>query len=135
MTTAIEGVDSGLTFEAHARRYFSRVWNIDLQARKIKVGGTVDKQFDLVSADSRIVGDAKWYKNIGKPGAKFKVPPAKWSTISEYVWLLQNVAAERVFLVFGNEIEVPEKYLLRFGPLVSPVEFYFYDGTQHRLLS
>ncbi len=134
MLTCIPGVDSGHSFEAYARRFFLERCNLDLQPRIVQVGDYVSKKFDFVSADSRVVGDAKWYKNVNPQGVTFKVPPAKWSTISEYVWLLQNVNAERVFLVFGNEIEVPQKYLKKYGTLAAPVEFYFLASTGPQLL-
>jgi len=131
----IPDVDGGLSFEAYARRFLLERCDLDLQPRIVEVGGSVPKKFDFVSADSRVVGDAKWYKNVNLRGTTFKVPAAKWSTISEYVWLLQNVDAEQVFLVFGNEIEVPERYLEKYGALVVPVEFYFLDGTGLQILS
>lgn len=131
----IPDVNSGLSFEAYARRFLSERCDLDLQPRIVQVDGSVPKKFDFVSADSRIVGDAKWYKNVNAPGMPFKVPAAKWSTITEYVWLLQKVDAEQVFLVFGNDIEVPEKYLKKYGALVAPVEFYFLEGTGLQLLS
>lgn len=84
-------------------------------------------KFDLVSPDGRIVGDAKWLKNIA-------VPAAKWQAIAEYIWLLQKVEAERVFMVFGRDAEVAERYLKRVRPLTEPVEFYFLDGSGHRHL-
>lgn len=120
--------DSGASFEMFARQHFSNHWHVDLAERSVLVSGMVPKKFDLVSRDERYIGDAKWYRNIS-------VPAAKWSTISEYVWQLQRSTAEKVFLVFGNDIEIPQRYLKRFGPLVAPVEFYFLDRTGHlRLL-
>jgi hypothetical protein len=35
----------------------------------VVVGDAVPKLFDLVSADRRYVGDAKWMKNIPTPAA------------------------------------------------------------------
>lgn len=98
-----------------------------MREQPIILAGRVPKKFDFVSPDKRIVGDAKWYKNL-------KVPAAKWSTISEYVWLLQKISDTKVFLVFGNDIEVAQRYLVRFRPLTTPVEFYYLDGGGHRLL-
>ncbi len=95
--------------------------------RPILVGGKVAWKFDLVSTDSQIVGDAKWLKNIS-------VPAAKWQTIAECIWLLQKVPAQRVFMVFGQDAEVAERYLRRVGPLTAPLEFYFLDGSGHRLI-
>ena len=60
------------------------------------------------------------------------MPAAKWSVIAEYVWLLQHVAAaERRFLVFGQDREVPQRWLARFRPLIGDVEFFFLDDSRH----
>lgn len=113
----IAGLADWRTFEDYARRYFSDTWHTNLKPRTVRIGGQVDYKFDLVSADQRIVGDAKWLKNI-------RDPAAKWQGISEYVWLLQKVKADKLFMVFGQDVEVPERYLKRMRPLIAPVEFY-----------
>ena len=115
------------SFEQYARSYFSDLWGVDLQSRSVDVAGTVPWKFDLVSADGRYVGDAKWHKTL-------PVPAAKWQAIAEYIWLLQKVEAERVFMVFGRDADVAERWLRRVRPLTAPVEFYFLDETGHRRL-
>lgn len=125
MSTPIPGVADWRQFEVYARRYFSELWAVDLQERTIGVGGQVPWKFDLVSPDQRIVGDAKWLKNVADPAAK-------WQAIAEYIWLLQKVDAENVFMVFGRDVEVAERYLKRVRPLTVPVHFYFLDGSGHR---
>lgn len=81
----------------------------------------VPKRLDLASEDNRFVGDAKYYKDLAVPAAKF-------STISEYVWLLQNVPnAGHRFLVFGRDRAVPIRWLARFARLAEDVAFYFLD--------
>ncbi|MEV4536243.1 hypothetical protein AB0J82_20860 [Asanoa sp. NPDC049518] len=124
MGVPIPGVTDWRPFEDYARRYFSELWGLDLLERRIDVAGQVPWKFDLVSQDARTVGDAKWLKNIA-------VPAAKWQAIAEYIWLLQKVKADRVFMVFGQDIEVAERYLRRVRPLTAPVEFYFLDGSGH----
>ena len=126
-STPIPDVAAWRPFEAYAGRYFSDLWHVDLRPGSVAVGGQVLVKFDLVSADGRYVGDAKWFKNIQSPSAK-------WSVIAEYVWLLQQTPVEKAFLVFGHDVEVPERFLARFSPLVAPVEFYFLDGSGHRRL-
>jgi hypothetical protein len=123
----IDGVTDWRTFEQYARRYFSQLWGTELAERSVRVGDAVPWKFDLVSPDSQIVGDAKWLKNI-------PVPAAKWQAIAEYLWLLQKVRAERVFMVFGQDVEVAERYLKRVRPLTAPIEFYYLDGHGHRRL-
>ena len=60
-------------------------WNQPLSSRVLTLFGGVTHSFDLVSADGRVVGDAKWYKDL-QP-----IPAAKLSVIAEYVWLLSHV--------------------------------------------
>jgi hypothetical protein len=45
--------------------------------------------------------------------------------------LLEKTAPTTTFLVFGNDRQVPELWLQRYGTLVSGVSFYFlaYDGA------
>ncbi len=123
----IPGVTDWRSFEEYARQYFSKIWGTTLDARSVQVGGAVPWRFDLVSEDHQVVGDAKYLKNIA-------VPAAKWQGIAEYVWLLQQVPAKRVFLAFGNDVEVIDRYLRRVRPLTRPLEFYYLDGSGHRLL-
>jgi hypothetical protein len=113
------------SFEIQAASFFSDLWNTELKERSVAVGGVVPWKFDLVSPDLKIVGDCKWLKNI-------PVPAAKWQAIAECIWLLQKVEADRVFMVFGQDIEVAARYLNRVGPLTRPVEFYFLCETGHR---
>jgi len=112
-------IDSGRTFEAHARTVCSERWGVPLRSAVVELAPGLSHQFDLVSLDCRLVGDAKWFKNL-------PVPAAKWSVIAEYVWLLQHVGgADRRFLVFGQDREVPQRWLKRFRPLIGDVEFFF----------
>ncbi len=125
MARPIPDVTDWRTFEAYAQRYFSELWGVHLQKRPVKVGGEVPWVFDLVSPDLQYVGDAKWLKNI-------PAPAAKWQAIAECIWLLQKVKAEKVFMVFGRDAEVAERYLDRVRSLTHPVEFFFLDGSGHR---
>lgn len=107
----------GREFELHAAEVLSRRWNVDLSSRPVTLKGGVIKKFDLVSSDGCIVGDAKYYKNIA-------VPAAKWSTLAEYVWLLQHVeGAQQRFMVFGFDREVADRWLKRFRPLTEGLDF------------
>jgi len=81
----------------------------------------VPKAFDLVSPDGSIIGDAKYFTLVKGQ----RLPPAKFSVIAEHVWLLEKTDALTRFLVFGNQREVPQFWLKRYGSLVSAVDFYF----------
>ncbi len=115
-----ESLKEAKIFEGETREYLSSKFKTNFEEREIIVGKT-KKKFDLVSEDSQWVGDVKYYKNIQTPSAKF-------STISEYVWLLEKVKAKNKFIVFGKDREVPERWLSRFGSLVKEVKFYYFDG-------
>jgi hypothetical protein len=127
LSIPIEGVNDWRQFEAYARRYFSNLWNVPLTERIVHVSGVVPWKFDLVSADGRFIGDAKWLKNVADPAAK-------WQAIAEYIWLLQKTDTETAFMVFGRDHEVAERYLKRIRPLTAPIKFYFLDGSGHRTL-
>lgn len=110
-------------FEKRAQRLMSELYGVPLAPGKVP---GVPKAFDLVSADKTIVGDAKFYTMVNGVG----LPPAKFATIAEYVWLLEKTFGAKKFLVFGNERRVPEEWLARFGRLVSGIEFYFLGSSE-----
>jgi hypothetical protein len=83
----------------------------------------IRKRFDFVAPDQQVVGDAKYYTLVGGE----RLPAAKFATIAEHVWLLEKTDAPERFLVFGNDREVPLRWLERYGNLVSEVQFYFLD--------
>jgi hypothetical protein len=118
----MSGILSPSAFEVLAQRVLSAHYSTKLVPGRIS---GVPKIFDLVSADSRIVGDAKFFTMVGGE----RLPPAKFSVIAEYVWLLEKADADRRFLVFGNDKRVPLEWWKRYGGLVRAVEFYFLDET------
>lgn len=116
-------------FEIFARKVMSEYFGLELKKRR---RSDWPKEFDLVSPDFRIVGDAKYFKMVrGK-----RLPPAKFSNIAEYVWMLEKIDADIKFLVFGNDIRVPKKWLEKYGKYVDNVKFYFIheDGRIEELL-
>jgi hypothetical protein len=42
---------------------------------------------------------------------------------------LEKVKADTKFLVFGNEREVPEQWLRRYGHLIIEIKFYFLGSS------
>lgn len=77
----------------------------------------------MVTPDRRVVGDAKYFTLAGGQ----RPPPAKFSIIAEHVWLLEKTGAPTTFLVFGNDRQVPELWLQRFGHFATCVDFYFLE--------
>jgi len=103
-------------FENLSRRVFSQRFGAPLSPGQVP---GVPKLFDLVSPDGEIVGDAKYYTLVGGQ----HLPPAKFSIIAEHVWLLEKTQAQCKFLVFGNDMEVPKRWLARYGHLRGEVVF------------
>ena len=110
------------SFEETARMVMGAHFNKPLYRGKV---GSVPKTFDMVSIDCHVVGDAKSFTLV--QGAR--QPPAKFSIIVEHVWLLEKTQATNKFLVFGNDRQVPEQWLKRYGSLVHGIEFYFLEPT------
>lgn len=108
-------------FEEISRKVMSKYFGVEeLSPRTIE---GVPKLFDLVAPDGNTVGDAKFYSMVRGEN----IPPAKFSGIAEYVWFLEKLDAHRKFLVFGNDVRVPESWLDRYGDLNTEVEFYFIE--------
>lgn len=105
-------------FEDLARSVMSVYFGVPLMSGQVP---GVPKEFDMVSPDGSIVGDAKYFTLVRGQ----RLPLAKFSIIAEHVWLLEKTGAPVTFLVFGNDRQVPELWLQRYGDLVSRVAFYF----------
>jgi pimeloyl-ACP methyl ester carboxylesterase len=106
------------TFSALAQDIMSAHFGIPLAPGEVP---SVSREFDLVSSDLDIVGDARYVT----PTRGKRPPPAKLSNVSEHVWLLEKTGAPVTFLVFGNDRRVPELWLERYGALAPNVAFYF----------
>lgn len=115
---------SAAQFEELARRVFSKYFGVTLNEGQVP---GVPKLFDFASPDGSIVGDAKYFTLVGG----HRLPPAKFSVIAEHVWLLEKTGAKHKFLVFGNDREVPVRWLARFGHLCGDVKIYFLSDDRH----
>ena len=105
-------------FEEMARSVMSAHFGVPLTSGRVP---GVPKEFDMVSPDGDIVGDAKYFTLVQGQ----RLPPAKFSVIAEHVWLLEKTGAPATLLVFGNDRQVPMLWLERYGNLISGVAFYF----------
>jgi len=117
-------------FEDLVRAVMSRHFGVPLAPGQVS---GVPKEWDMVSPNGDIVGDAKYFTLVQGQ----RLPPAKFSVIAEHVWLLEKTGAPTTFLVFGHDRQVPVLWLQRYGNLVSGVAFYFLadDGTPEQLNS
>jgi len=126
--TATPGRLGSSRFEEPARSAMSIRVGAPLSSGKVP---GVPKEFDMFAPNHQIVGDSKYYTLVrGK-----RLPPAKFATIAEHVWLLEKTGAPTTFLVFGNQREVPVHGLDRYGSLPGGVDFYFLtdDGELEQL--
>ena len=85
----------------------------------------VRKRFDFVSPDYQVVGDVMYFPRVGGLG----LPSAKLSIVGEHLWLLEKTRAPTRFLVFGNDRELPLRWLERYGNLTSTATFFFLSGS------
>lgn len=124
-----DAVRDAREFEELARRIMSKYFGVRLGKGKKPEWL---KEFDLVPPDFRIVADVKYYTMVRGS----LLPPAKFATIAEHVWMLENIDVDVKFLVFGNDKRVPLKWLEKYGYLVKSVKFYFVNdnGTIEELL-
>lgn len=113
-------------FEYVARETMSAFFGVPLSKRMVS---NVQKVFDMVSLDCKIVGDAKYFKFF----SGVSTPHTNFSVIAEYVWLLEKTSAEHKFLVFGNDRRILLKWLKKYGHLVKDVKFYFLDEQSKKL--
>jgi len=90
----------------------------------IKIQGKI-KKFDFVDLGNNIVGDSKYY-SFTKAGNR---PSAKFSTLNEYIWLLQKLPPSwKKFIVIGTDESLAKKYVKEFAPWLDDVAIFFSDG-------
>jgi hypothetical protein len=113
-----EGQLSPRAFEDLARSVMGNYFGVPLKPGQVP---GVPKEFDLVSPDGSIVGDAKYFTLVRGQ----RLPLAKFAVIAEHVWLLEKTGAPTTFLVFGNDRQMPSLWLERYGHLVGDAALYF----------
>jgi hypothetical protein len=118
--------EASVKFESIARKVMSAHFGVPLA--KGKASG-IPKEFDMISTDGKIVGDAKYFTMVRGTS----IPPAKFSVIAEHIWLLEKTSATHKFLIFGNDRRVPQEWLRRYGHLVKNVIFYFLNEQKQTL--
>jgi len=119
---AQEAALSPQDFTALAQTALSGFFGVTLQPGIV---AGVPHCFALMSPAGDIVGDSLYYPQA----QQYHWPPAKFAVISERVWLLTQTAARVRFLVFGNDRDIPELWLRRYGALVPDVACYFLSAV------
>lgn len=114
-------------FEENARKAIEKELKIQLPNGKININGKF-KSFDLVNLENKVVGDVKHYKTTSGGNR----PSAKFSTLNEYVWLMQllekfdNTKWKKLFVI-GEDLEMVKKYIVEFEKWLGDIEFYYYS--------
>lgn len=117
-------------FEIDARNALSKKLGVELYESTVSINGAC-KSFDIFNKNQRIVGDVKNYK-MTKGGHQ---PSAKFSTLNEYVWLMQTLEKYtqekwKKILVVGDDREALSKYLDRNSRWLDDVEVYYFSSNE-----
>jgi len=115
-------------FEIKARKAIEEKLGVQLPSGSVNINGKL-KNFDLVNEENSIVGDIKNYKTTSGGNR----PSAKFSTLNEYVWLMQllekydNKKWKKLFVV-GEDLNMLNQYVSEFDPWLEDIEFYFFSS-------
>jgi hypothetical protein len=111
-------------FESFARPYVERYFEASLSKKSLPP----TKEWDYVSPDEKIVGDAKYLTYRGNASAEKSV-------ISEHVWLLEKLLATTKFLLFGGQLQTPLDWLRRWRSLLpTNVRFFALEENEFLIL-
>ena len=110
-------------FVEHARQVLLARWGTSLARRGATLPGGQSVEFPLVSGNGRIVGDVAWLEGLESPDWKSAV-------LSEHVWVLSHVAADRPFLLIGHDLDLAARWLVRSRGMFDGVEVWTLDGDQ-----
>jgi len=114
-------------FELEARKAIEEKLNMSLSSRGLLINGKI-KNFDLVNEKNKVVGDIKNFK-ITSGGNR---PSAKFSTLNEYVWLMQLLEkydghkCKKLFVI-GEDLKMVKMYVNEFDKWLDDIEIYFYS--------
>jgi len=114
-------------FELEARKAIEEKLNMSLSSRGLLINGKI-KNFDLVNEKNKVVGDIKNFK-ITSGGNR---PSAKFSTLNEYVWLMQLLEKYdghkwKKLFVIGEDLKMVKMYVNEFDKWLDDIEIYFYS--------
>ncbi len=95
-----------------------------LRPSVLRLEGGPTQRFDFVSEDELLAGFFV--------GSYADLPPeARWTTITDRVWLLQHLrAGTRKLLVFPDDSRTPKVWLDNLGALADDIEFLLLEGRQ-----
>ena len=120
----MDGRQNWTSFEDGVKPLLEKYFQTFLQKEIVDIDGK-GKKFDFVNRNNKVVGDAKFY-SFTSSGHR---PSAKFSTLNEYIWLLQKISSSwKKFLVIGDDESLVEKYVNEFEPWIKGVSIFFSDG-------
>jgi hypothetical protein len=110
-------------FVEHARQVLLARWGTSLVARAVTLRGGQPMEFPLASGNGRIVGDIAWLD--GMESADWKS-----AALSQHVWVVSHVAADRRFLLIGHDLDLAARWLARHRGMFDGVEVWTLEGDQ-----
>lgn len=110
-------------FVEHARQVLLARWGTSLVHRVVALPGGQPMEFPLASGNGRIVGDVAWLQ--GMESADWKS-----AALSEHVWVVSHVAADRRFLLIGHDLDLAARWLARHRGMFDGVEIWTLSGDQ-----
>ncbi len=127
----MENLENWRIFEDRIRELLENLYKTKFpKDGLVKINGKA-KKFDFVDGKNAIVGDCKYY-SFTKTG---KRPSAKFSTLNEYIWLLQKLPETwKRFIVIGKDESLVRKYVREYLPWLGGVTIYFSDGEQLKVV-
>lgn len=112
-------------FEDNVRKLLENFYETEFPKNGLVRINDKPKKFDFVDLKNNVVGDSKYY-SFTRTG---KRPSAKFSTLNEYVWLLQKLPKHwRKFLVIGKDETLVKKYVNEYSPWLEGVTVFYSDG-------
>ncbi len=110
-------------FVEHARQVLLARWGTALVRRAATLPGGQSVEFPLASGNGRIVGDVAWLEGM-------ESPEWKAAALSEQVWVVSHIAADRRFLLVGHDLDLAARWLVRHRGMFDGVEVWSLDGDR-----
>ncbi len=110
---------TAVAFECLAKKVLSQYFGVAFNHRSFP---GIPADFDLVSDDCTLIGDVK-YLNLD---SSKRISPDQFADVFEHACFLEQIAAKRKFMVFGNpEGILPLDLIDHFKRIMQNVEFFF----------
>lgn len=115
-------------FVEHARRVLLARWGTSLSQRGAVLPNGTTHPFPLVSGNGRIVGDVAWLADVD-------APEQKSAALSERVWVVSHVGADRRFVLVGQDVALVSRWVVRHRGMFDGVEIWYLEGDSPERLA